>query len=760
METVTQFSNYVTGTEDRAKTDAERRNMPPAAVVIIDRLWQDYVDMTPKRDDQTLLDYAYSTLRLKPDDMLNTIQARYAGLMGQLLNFKKALRSPSVDLLPPLVGGKGYDGTRQRTNFQFRSVEDRMNRIVANLHSMYMNVYHTHRMGKMCTEHVAPPPSEMLTNFPELPTTEKEEQQPQHKLILFALTKLASMNARRLDGEWVMCPTITSTGYYSTAFHRFCKIDEFLQRTIDKEADPDMWHIYTQAERLGNYATRVLREHHNREFPDLQRCRTKFAWNNGIYFAHESEFLPFGEFQRRNRFAVSDYLNDPDLRHREQQMASTREQTWAMQLSQWNFEPEDTSPAGVGRGEMQRKRREALEAQLKHISQGDEHVLDTAACVYFDMDFPQPELRIPDPLDIATPYFDMIWEAQDLGVGEDGPSILEWICTLIGRMLYDVGTLEDWQISPFFKGVAGTGKSTILRLIRMFYEGDDVGVMSNNIEGKFGLAALYEKLIVICFEMRSNFGLDQADLQTLMSGEPMSIPIKHQTALPNIQWTAPFAAAGNMTGGWPDTQGSMSRRGVIVEFSKPVKNGNPNLMRHLKEEMPYVLLKCNRCYLDKVRRFGKKSPWDRDPVTRRPVCLPEYFHQQADRLRTALNTLQSFIIDSGEVRLLSETVEFKEAAKRGETVDAESNDINYYTRWETFVRAYKDYCKNASSRAANMTSEDEYLGTLTAHSLRREKSKTLMDIGKTNNLVLGSWLIGCRLVSTLEIEDGDEEDGG
>lgn len=191
--------------------------------------------------------------------------------------------------------------------------------------------------------------------------------------------------------------------------------------------------------------------------------------------------------------------------------------------------------------------------------------------------------------EIPTPAFNRILEAQDLDKGPDGEDVVLWVYALIGRMLYPVGKLDDWQLSPFFKGVAGTGKSTILRVIRMFYDDEDVGIMSNNIEGKFGLAALYKKLVVLCFELRSDFGLDQAELQQLMSGEPMSIPVKFRTAIPNVQWSAPLAAAGNMTADWSDGQGAMSRRWAVIEFGKPVSKGDPRLMAEIRKELPLLV---------------------------------------------------------------------------------------------------------------------------------------------------------------------------
>ena len=63
---------------------------------------------------------------------------------------------------------------------------------------------------------------------------------------------------------------------------------------------------------------------------------------------------------------------------------------------------------------------------------------------------------------------------------------------------------------PFLKGAASSGKSTILtRVCRGLYEPADVGTLSNNIERKFGLSALHDKLLFIGPEIKSDIALEQ-----------------------------------------------------------------------------------------------------------------------------------------------------------------------------------------------------------------------------------------------------------
>jgi hypothetical protein len=87
---------------------------------------------------------------------------------------------------------------------------------------------------------------------------------------------------------------------------------------------------------------------------------------------------------------------------------------------------------------------------------------------------------------IPTPYFDSILKYQKF---ED--EVCNWAYVMGGRLCFDVGELDGWQVIPFFKGIARSGKSTLItKVFKKFYENEDVGTLSNNIEKKFGLSAI------------------------------------------------------------------------------------------------------------------------------------------------------------------------------------------------------------------------------------------------------------------------------
>lgn len=668
------------------------------------------VDLQDQQPDQSLLDYAKTVYGFDALPPLATITRRYDDFITAIGTLSKFFRNEHIQLLPPTY--------LEVYTTHMKSMRDRLDKISTNLNSFFNLIFHEARASRMRESNQQATSFQSLFSMSTLGQAENAGLTDQHRLILFALHELSELNAKKFE-NWVMMPKETTTGYNSTAYERKCLITEFLPNHVRKEQHLGMWTILTSNSRTGDWTARVLQEHYSIEFPVLERSRSIFAFNNGIYDATVNKFQPYTEPDRRWRFHNVANLSE-EQRQQLNQMARQQEDCFM----RWQFNSSTVGSAG-----------QQSRIQHDHLGDGDGLIHKKAACMYFDMMFDPMTLLKQDPMSIATPFLDLIFTAQNLtSEANGGMHLLSWIYTLVGRMLWDVGTLDDWQVAPFFKGVAGTGKSTILRVLRMFYESDDVGVMANNIEGKFGLASLYRKLMVLCFELRSDFGLDQADLQSLMSGESMSIPIKFKTAVSNVLWKAPLAVAGNMAANWTDGSGSMSRRWVITEFQVPVKQSDPMLMKKITEELPKILVKCNRLYLDRIATLGEVGVWSRDPVTDKPLVLPEYFHLRARALQVATNSLISFITSAGTIQ----------RAKNNPDHPAEM----FYMKWEDFVRMYREYCRTTSSHPLKMTAEDSYLHVLSQLGLAKEHCAR-MDITRGNDMVTTEWLLGAVESDTL-----------
>lgn len=212
-----------------------------------------------------------------------------------------------------------------------------------------------------------------------------------------------------------------------------------------------------------------------------------------------------------------------------------------------------------------------------------------------------------------------------------------WMCILIGRMLYDIKELgEDWQVIPYLLGNAGTGKSTILdNIIAKLYEVSDVGILSNNIEKKFGLSALVDKKIFIGPEIKGNLALEQAEFQSMITGEFVQVNTKFKQAK-SQRFKAPGMLAGNELPNYTDNAGSMTRRVVVFPFNYKVRKGegDTRLGEKIQKELAYIVQACNRGYLWALDEYGKKGIWD---------ILPEFFKETKQKMAEDSNPLINFL---------------------------------------------------------------------------------------------------------------------
>ena len=222
----------------------------------------------------------------------------------------------------------------------------------------------------------------------------------------------------------------------------------------------------------------------------------------------------------------------------------------------------------------------------------------------------------------------------------------------------------------------------------------------------------------------------------------MSIPVKFKTAIPNVKWDAPLAAAGNMTADWADSSGAMSRRWAIIEFAKSVNNGDPRLMSELRKELPLLLQKFNRAYREVYSQYGHVQAWVKKPDGK-AGCLPQYFHDQAARLKRQLNSLMNFVVMGGMVVRPGE----------GGNSDGEEEDPeDYYMLWSDFTDDYDKYCRTTSTRKVNLTSEDQYQSTFSELKLR-SVTDSRADYSQGGTMRYARWIVGCKSISSMVVQN-------
>jgi hypothetical protein len=249
------------------------------------------------------------------------------------------------------------------------------------------------------------------------------------------------------------------------------------------------------------------------------------------------------------------------------------------------------------------------------------------ACKYFDVDFNHhDEIHWSD---IPTPYMHSIFEYQHFE-----PEVCNWLYVMGGRLCFDVNEMDGWQCIPFLKGIARSGKSTLItKVFKKFYDPDDVRTLSNNIEKKFGLWSIYDGLMFISPEVKGDLALEQAEFQSMVSGEDVSIARKNQKAI-SKQWNVPGILAGNEVPNWRDNSGSVQRRVVTANFSRQVMDADPHLDEKLETEIASILCKCVKAYVEYSQKYGDHDIWN---------VLPRYFKDVQRQISVVTNTLQHFL---------------------------------------------------------------------------------------------------------------------
>jgi len=338
--------------------------------------------------------------------------------------------------------------------------------------------------------------------------------------------------------------------------------------------------------------------------------------------------------------------------------------------------------------------------------------IDVVSSKYFDCAFDNFD-SVDDWYSIQTPSFQGILDYQ--GFPED---VSRWIYVFIGRLFYNLGELDNWQVALFLEGVAGSGKSTITKIVKKFYEICDVGVLSNNIEKKFGLASLKDKLLYLAPEIKGDLCLEQSEFQLLIEGGDMQLPEKYKESS-FIQWKTPGLFAGNEPPNYTDNSGSISRRLVVAKFNKKVSDKDSDLDAKLNIELPRIIKKANCAYLSAIIEFKGKDFWN---------SLPKYFRDTQQDMATSTHALEHFI-SSGKLVM-------------GE---------GYYCREKIFVQAFNEHCKECNLERHKFTT-DYYLGVFGNYSLSVKKNtKMKYPNSPTGRNYQGTFIFGVDLIN-----DSDE----
>jgi hypothetical protein len=233
--------------------------------------------------------------------------------------------------------------------------------------------------------------------------------------------------------------------------------------------------------------------------------------------------------------------------------------------------------------------------------------LQPVAAKFFDIMFDyRPDQRGAHACGIPTPNVDRIFDHQEFDIQTQRTM---WI--LLGRFLYDLNVRDRWEVTLSIYGIRGTGKSKIINLISMFYDSEDIGVVSADMRKVQGLEGMDTKFIMTAPDVKSGFWLDRTLFQTMSDGGEVMTQGMYKSSK-KVTWTVPMVFAYNENP-WPDDpQGSVNRRQATIRYSKIVaaRDVDTTLDQKIAENIANILLKANRMYLWACEEYKEQGFWD------------------------------------------------------------------------------------------------------------------------------------------------------
>lgn len=306
----------------------------------------------------------------------------------------------------------------------------------------------------------------------------------------------------------------------------------------------------------------------------------------------------------------------------------------------------------------------------------------SVACKYHDTNFEIFEDYTDNWFEIMKhcPTFKSVLDYQEFP-----EEIQKWLCIFMGRMCFDIGELDNWQVLLYLLGQAGAGKSTILmKILQKFYEEEDVGIISNNIDAKYGIKPHVNKFMVIAPEIAENFKMEQTDWQLLVEGGRNTYSEKYKND-ETIDWKVPMTMGGNKIMRYKNNSESVSRRTAVLNFWKKVQVTDTEIDKKLTKEIPSILKLCISGYHNALATYGKRGIWN---------ILPKYFHENKEDMEQTTNSLQNFL-------------------KSGKVVF----DKKLYIPMKVFSQAFNDHCRENNLPREQFT-KDYYMATFTNNDIK------------------------------------------
>ena len=247
-----------------------------------------------------------------------------------------------------------------------------------------------------------------------------------------------------------------------------------------------------------------------------------------------------------------------------------------------------------------------------------------------------PRHYINQPFDVSdeflqTPLFDTIVRYQ-----LDDDDVYTCMLALIGRLFYEVGEFDKFDVMPFIIGDTKTGKSSLTDIICAMFSPDSVGVIDSTHENIFGLQSKYDKELLIATEISDKIAhqLSSDTFKRMVCGEIVNVAVKHAKSH-SVQWKVPMFMCGNQHLNYQDDRGSISRRLAIFRFEKYVEKADTSLKAAIiDKELSKITVKCLYAYRRLLEYTGTDEFWNK---------CPQYFKDNIDDMSHETDYIHMFL---------------------------------------------------------------------------------------------------------------------
>ena len=237
----------------------------------------------------------------------------------------------------------------------------------------------------------------------------------------------------------------------------------------------------------------------------------------------------------------------------------------------------------------------------------------------------------------AAPEIDRIYECQKFTAADR-----HMLYALKGRLFFEVGELDSFEMTFMLEGIGGCGKSTIMKAWQLYWPPHLRGILSSNMQPQFGMAAVArdgKAKVIFCDEVSESLQIVQEEWQTSVSGSIGSYAVKNQQQPLVIPWIAQHFWVGNQfCKKFNNLQGQVSRRIAGVNMTLPVRPRDGNILKNITSyRLPTQQRKAVLAYREFLRIHGSTDPMSQ------PERLPPAFCDYYRRGRQQTNPVESFL---------------------------------------------------------------------------------------------------------------------